>query len=68
MDGKGLEQTFEALFGQDGFFPDTVSKALYWAGGKMPASVDTLLKKMIPQENGRMRREVFNAVILNVFS
>jgi len=36
MEGKGFEPSIEALFGKNGFFPDTISKALYWAVDKMP--------------------------------
>ncbi|KAM4600709.1 apolipoprotein B-100-like [Polymixia lowei] len=45
MEGKGFEPTIEALFGKNGFFPDTVSKALYWAGDKMPTKINEVLKK-----------------------
>ncbi|XP_038134630.1 apolipoprotein B-100-like [Cyprinodon tularosa] len=45
MDGKGFEPTIEALLGKNGFFPDTISKALYWAGGKLPPEVKTFLDK-----------------------
>lgn len=37
----------EALFGKNGFFPDTVSKALYWAEDKMPAKVREVLQKWV---------------------
>ncbi|KAM6915749.1 apolipoprotein B-100-like [Xenentodon cancila] len=47
MEGKGFEPTIEALFGQNGFFPDTVSKALYWAEDKMPPKVREVLEKWI---------------------
>ncbi|CAL8392229.1 unnamed protein product [Arctogadus glacialis] len=40
MDGKGFEPSVEALFGKNGFFPDTISKALYWAVDKMPFTKD----------------------------
>lgn len=36
MQGKGFEPTVEALFGKNGFFPDTLSKVLYWAVDKVP--------------------------------
>lgn len=36
MQGKGFEPTIDALFGKNGFFPDTVSKAMYWAMDKIP--------------------------------
>lgn len=34
--GKGFEPAVEALFGKNGFFPDTVSKTLYWTLDKLP--------------------------------
>lgn len=43
LDGKGFEQTLEALFGEKGFFPDTASKALYWVDGKVPEPVSKML-------------------------
>ncbi|XP_068199369.1 apolipoprotein B-100-like [Antennarius striatus] len=36
MQGKGFEPTVEALFGKNGFFPDTLSKTLYWTVDKIP--------------------------------
>lgn len=36
IQGKGFEPTVEALFGKNGFFPDTVSKTLYWTLDKLP--------------------------------
>nr|XP_046228823.1 apolipoprotein B-100-like [Scatophagus argus] len=36
MQGKGFEPTIDALFGKNGFFPDTLSKALYWTMDKIP--------------------------------
>uniref|UniRef100_A0A3Q1GCQ1 Vitellogenin domain-containing protein n=1 Tax=Acanthochromis polyacanthus TaxID=80966 RepID=A0A3Q1GCQ1_9TELE len=47
VEGKGFEPTIEALFGKNGFFPDTVSKALYWAEDKMPPKVREVLEKWI---------------------
>ncbi|KAF6723984.1 Apolipoprotein B-100 [Oryzias melastigma] len=47
MDGKGFEPTIEALFGENGFFPDTVSKALYWAEGKLPLKVKEVLENWV---------------------
>ncbi|XP_029903069.1 apolipoprotein B-100-like [Myripristis murdjan] len=45
VEGKGFEPTIEALFGKNGFFPDTVSKALYWAEDKMPSKINEVLEK-----------------------
>ncbi|XP_036405176.1 apolipoprotein B-100-like, partial [Megalops cyprinoides] len=57
LDGKGLEPTVEALFGPDGFFPDTLTKALYWAGDKMPPAVNTILKNWLEPSNERLKRQ-----------
>uniref|UniRef100_A0A3B4AT09 Vitellogenin domain-containing protein n=1 Tax=Periophthalmus magnuspinnatus TaxID=409849 RepID=A0A3B4AT09_9GOBI len=43
MEGKGLEPTVDALFGKNGFFPDTISKALYWSEDKMPPKIREVL-------------------------
>ncbi|CAJ1077019.1 apolipoprotein B-100-like [Xyrichtys novacula] len=48
MEGKGFEPTMDALFGKNGFFPDTLSKALYWADDKMPPKVREVLRKWVP--------------------
>ncbi|XP_033846420.1 apolipoprotein B-100-like [Periophthalmus magnuspinnatus] len=45
MEGKGLEPTVDALFGKNGFFPDTISKALYWSEDKMPPKIREVLSK-----------------------
>ncbi|XP_070781811.1 apolipoprotein B-100-like [Enoplosus armatus] len=47
MEGRGLEPTVDALFGKNGFFPDTVSKALYWAEDKMPPKIKEVLEKWV---------------------
>ncbi|KAM7395254.1 hypothetical protein PAMA_006830 [Pampus argenteus] len=47
MDGKGFEPTIDALFGKNGFFPDTVSKALYWAEDKMPINIKEVVGKWV---------------------
>jgi len=47
MEGKGFEPTIDALFGKNGFFPDTVSKALYWAEDKMPMKIREVLEKWV---------------------
>ncbi|XP_075840088.1 apolipoprotein B-100 [Microtus pennsylvanicus] len=43
LEGKGFEPTLEALFGKQGFFPDSVSKALYWVDGQVPDRVSKVL-------------------------
>lgn len=58
MEGKGLEPSVEALFGPEGFFPDTVLKTIYYAADKMPSQVNEILKTMIPDLNERKRHQV----------
>lgn len=43
LEGKGFEPTLEALFGKEGFFPDSVNKALYWVNGRVPDHVSKVL-------------------------
>uniref|UniRef100_A0A3B3BIT0 Vitellogenin domain-containing protein n=1 Tax=Oryzias melastigma TaxID=30732 RepID=A0A3B3BIT0_ORYME len=70
MDGKGFEPTIEALFGENGFFPDTVSKALYWAEGKLPLKVKEVLENWVaplkPEGQKNLMREIvrnFNKLV-----
>lgn len=61
MEGNGFEPTIDALFGENGFFPDTASKAMYWAKEKMPSKVNEFIKNWIdPLKNERMKRQVFH--------
>uniref|UniRef100_A0A8C7PB43 Vitellogenin domain-containing protein n=1 Tax=Oncorhynchus mykiss TaxID=8022 RepID=A0A8C7PB43_ONCMY len=58
MEGKGLEPTVEALFGENGFFPDTVLKAVYFVSDKMPLQVNEVMKRMMPAlKKDRMKRQ-----------
>ncbi|XP_035883588.1 apolipoprotein B-100 isoform X2 [Phyllostomus discolor] len=43
LEGKGFEPTVEAFFGKNGFFPDSVNKALYWVDGQVPDHVSKVL-------------------------
>lgn len=43
LEGKGFEPTLEALFGKQGFFPDSVNKALYWVDDQVPDHVSKVL-------------------------
>lgn len=59
LEGEGFEPTIEALFGENGFFPDTISKAMYWANEKVPPQISKVLKNLVaPLKGGRMKREV----------
>ncbi|XP_064159415.1 apolipoprotein B-100 isoform X1 [Anguilla rostrata] len=67
LEGKGLEPTIEALFGKDGFFPDTASKAMYWVGDKMPDGMHDVLKNWIgPLRNERLKRQVSEDLVREI--
>ncbi|KAI5616809.1 apolipoprotein B-100, partial [Silurus asotus] len=60
LESEGLEPTIEALFGENGFFPDTISKAMYWANDQVPPQISKVLEKLIaPLKGSRMKRETF---------
>lgn len=48
MEGKGFEPTVEALFGKNGFFPDTAMRTIYFVSENMPLRVNELLQNMMP--------------------
>uniref|UniRef100_A0A3B1IGJ9 Apolipoprotein B n=1 Tax=Astyanax mexicanus TaxID=7994 RepID=A0A3B1IGJ9_ASTMX len=59
LEGEGLEPTIDALFGENGFFPDVISRALYWANDKVPHQAKQVLEKWTgPLKDNRMKREV----------
>ncbi|KAG8011367.1 hypothetical protein GBF38_006124, partial [Nibea albiflora] len=58
MEGKGFEPTVDALFGKNGFFPDTALKTMYFVSDNMPFRVNEILQNMLPaMKNNRMRRQ-----------
>ncbi|XP_034755326.1 apolipoprotein Bb, tandem duplicate 1 [Etheostoma cragini] len=58
MEGKGFEPTVEALFGKNGFFPDTALKTMYFFSDNMPLRVNEILQNMLPAlKNDRMKRQ-----------
>ncbi|XP_051511043.1 apolipoprotein B-100-like [Myxocyprinus asiaticus] len=59
MEGKGFEPTVETLFGSNGFFPDTISKAMYWVGDKMPNKMNEVLQEWAePLRTEKTKRQV----------
>ncbi|XP_024275438.2 apolipoprotein B-100 [Oncorhynchus tshawytscha] len=67
MEGKGLEPTVEALFGENGFFPDTVLKAVYFVSGKMPLQVNEVMKRMMPAlKKDRMKRQASQNIVREI--
>ncbi|KAK3537618.1 hypothetical protein QTP70_017011 [Hemibagrus guttatus] len=64
LEGEGLEPTIEALFGENGFFPDTISKAMYWADDQVPPQVSKVLEKLVaPLKGNRMKREISQNIL-----
>ncbi|XP_065819953.1 apolipoprotein B-100-like [Labrus bergylta] len=58
MEGKGFEPTVDILFGEDGFFPDTALKTMYFVSDNMPLRVNEILKNMMPAlKKDRMKRQ-----------
>ncbi|XP_053345355.1 apolipoprotein Bb, tandem duplicate 1 [Clarias gariepinus] len=57
MEGKGLDPTVEALFGPNGFFPDTVMKTIFYASDKMPSQIKEILKTIIPALNDNKKKQ-----------
>ncbi|XP_076833977.1 apolipoprotein B-100 [Brachyhypopomus gauderio] len=67
LEAEGFEANIEALFGEDGFFPDAISKAMYWANDQVPPQVKQVLEKWIgPLRSNRMRREVSQNIMKQV--
>ncbi|XP_031178307.1 apolipoprotein Bb, tandem duplicate 1 [Sander lucioperca] len=58
MEGKGFEPTVDALFGKNGFFPDTALKTMYFVSDNMPLKVNEILQNMLPAlKKDRMKRQ-----------
>ncbi|XP_041660840.1 apolipoprotein B-100-like [Cheilinus undulatus] len=58
MQGKGFEPTIDALFGEDGFFPDTVLKTMYFVSDNMPTKINEILRNVMPAlKRDRMKRQ-----------
>lgn len=56
VEATGFEPTIDALFGDNGFFPDSISKVMYWAD-KKAEMLRGVLYKMAPDRD-RMGRQV----------
>ncbi|XP_028253696.1 apolipoprotein B-100-like [Parambassis ranga] len=58
MEGKGFEPTVDALFGENGFFPDTVMKTMYFVSDNLPTTVNEILQNIVPDlKRNRMKRQ-----------
>ncbi|XP_074548675.1 apolipoprotein B-100 [Halichoeres trimaculatus] len=66
VEGTGFEPTIEALFGENGFFPDSISKVVYWAGEKAETLRETL-DKFAPDKD-RIKRQVPQGLLSDITS
>ncbi|XP_068451587.1 apolipoprotein B-100 [Clinocottus analis] len=55
VEGTGFEPTIDALFGEQGFFPDSISKIMYWAGDKAKM-LREVLDKIAPEKHKTKRQ------------
>ncbi|XP_067470643.1 apolipoprotein B-100 [Thunnus thynnus] len=55
VEGTGFQPTIDALFGERGFFPEPISKVMYWAGDNAQMLED-VLERITPNKN-RMKRQ-----------
>nr|DBA25735.1 TPA: hypothetical protein GDO54_010085 [Pyxicephalus adspersus] len=66
IEGKDFEPTLDALFGKGGFFPDSATKALYWADGKVPDKVSEILYKWFGvSRQDRQTEDLKKAILFN---
>uniref|UniRef100_A0A671PVZ1 Vitellogenin domain-containing protein n=1 Tax=Sinocyclocheilus anshuiensis TaxID=1608454 RepID=A0A671PVZ1_9TELE len=72
MGGKGFEPTVETLFGSNGFFPDSISKAMYWVGDKIPNKINEVLQEWVePLRTEKTKREMvrnFNKLAKDLYN
>ncbi|KAI4587481.1 hypothetical protein MJG53_005268 [Ovis ammon polii x Ovis aries] len=67
LEGKGFEPTLEALFGKEGFFPDSVNKALYWVNGRVPDRVSKVLVDHFGYtKDDKHEQDMVNGIMFNV--
>lgn len=66
MEGKGFEPMVDTLFGENGFFPDTALKTMYFVSDNMPPGITEILNNVVPAlKKNRMKRQVFSFVNIN---
>nr|XP_046228822.1 apolipoprotein Bb, tandem duplicate 1 [Scatophagus argus] len=58
LEGQGFEPTIDALFGKNGFFPDTALKTMYFVSDNLPFRINEILQNMMPAlKRDRMKRQ-----------
>ncbi|XP_069573561.1 apolipoprotein B-100-like [Brachyistius frenatus] len=75
VEGTGFEPTIDALFGERGFFPESISRIMDLAGDKIPLFREVLdrvaphqgkIKRRVPQDHLRGLQESFRRLINEV--
>ncbi|KAL1254216.1 hypothetical protein QQF64_016445 [Cirrhinus molitorella] len=67
IEGKGFEPIVEALFGDEGFFPDTVMKTALYAADSMPAHLSEVLDNVLPiMTNDRKKRQAIQNIVKEI--
>ncbi|KAL7887812.1 hypothetical protein AOLI_G00027860 [Acnodon oligacanthus] len=67
MEGKGFDPSIEVIFGKNGFFPDTISKAMYWVEDKMPNPLNEVLQQwMEPLRTNKTQRQVSEDILKEI--
>ncbi|XP_026173749.1 apolipoprotein Bb, tandem duplicate 1 [Mastacembelus armatus] len=68
MEGKGFEPTVDALFGENGFFPDTALKAMYFVSDNVPQHVNEILQNILPvlKKDRRKRQNLMSEIGQNL--
>ncbi|KAM9777528.1 apolipoprotein B-100 [Neosynchiropus ocellatus] len=56
VEGTGFQPSIDALFGKNGFFPDVVSRAMYWSSDRAQMLQDVVTR--VTPEGARMKRQV----------
>ncbi|XP_061650137.1 apolipoprotein B-100 isoform X2 [Phyllopteryx taeniolatus] len=64
VEGRGLEPTVEALFGENGFFPDSISRVMYWAGDQAQM-IKEVLHRMAPKTD-RIKKQASQALLNDI--
>uniref|UniRef100_A0A3P8S942 Vitellogenin domain-containing protein n=1 Tax=Amphiprion percula TaxID=161767 RepID=A0A3P8S942_AMPPE len=59
VEGTGFEPTIDALFGEKGFFPESISRALYMAGDTAQMLRDVLDRTAPQQDRGKRQVKRF---------
>ncbi|KAK2856131.1 hypothetical protein Q5P01_004866 [Channa striata] len=67
MELKGFEPTFDALFGENGFFPDTALKTMCFVSDNAPPGANEILETVLPRlGNDRMKSQTSQKLMMEI--